>query len=276
MYLHPCSSVGGVTRKLEICPPYQDWAYGCVIGSAALAQCCRDDGGGSLAPEPPQALQSLPAAGVCAQRGLQQPSVRARLSLSCQSILISSHCKFLLPSLPPTPFNPHAAPTPILSFHAFYKELSVALRPPRQDGLLLVRMGWEVGLRPPRQDGLLLVRMGCEVGLRPPRQDGLLLVRMGWGVGLHPHRQDGLLLVRMGWSVGLRPPRQDGLLLVRMGWEVGLRPPRQDGLLLVRMGWGVGLPSPPHQDGLLLVRMGWGVGLRPPRQDGLGCGMRNC
>ena len=104
-----------------------------------------------------------------------------------------SHCKFLLPSFPPTPFNPHAAPTPILSFHAFYKELGVALRPPRQDGLLLVRMGWEVGLRPPRQDGLLLVRMGWGVGLpSPPHQDGLLLVRMGWGVGLRPPRQDGL------------------------------------------------------------------------------------
>ena len=54
--------------------------------------------------------------------------------------------------------------------------------------------------------------MGWEVGLRPPRQDGLLLVRMGWGVGLpSPPHQDGLLLVRMGWGVGLRPPRQDGL-----------------------------------------------------------------
>ena len=61
----------------------------CTIGSVLQ----RDGSAGkvsSLAPRRPlQALPCLQADGVCAQRGLQQPSVRARLSLSCQSILIS-------------------------------------------------------------------------------------------------------------------------------------------------------------------------------------------
>ena len=127
-----------------------------------------------------------------------------------------SHCKFLLPSFPPTPFNPHAAPTPILSFHAFYKELGVALRPPRQDGLLLVRMGWEVGLRAPRQDGLLLVRMGWEVGLRPP------LVRMGCSSSGWAGVWDcQALLIRMGCSSSGWAGVWDCALLVRMGWGVG-------------------------------------------------------